>query len=132
MKRLIPGRSAYALLQARYRATTLALVVLGFVLMLSLLGVPESWFTQMMLVFMGISSLPLSVLMFLVPRKVRAEHRAGYTTLQSEDKELEQRDPYLGRVIRQPGEDFLQRAEFRAILVQAKKEAQNLPKQPTA
>ncbi|MGO4230948.1 hypothetical protein AB4Y72_19065 [Arthrobacter sp. YAF34] len=40
---------------------------------------------------------------------------------------MEQHDPYLGRVIRKPGEDYLQRADFLAIIQAAKVEAERLP-----
>jgi hypothetical protein len=42
------------------------------------------------------------VLIAWVPIKAQVEQKAGYTTLPNELKDLEQRDPYLGRIIRNP------------------------------
>lgn len=123
-RNLIPGPTAHALLQWRYKATTLVLIIVGATWLLSVSGVPQSWFTNMMLGCMLLSVLPLCVLIIRVPSRVRAEKRAGYTTLQYGDKELEQRDPYLGRIIRHPGQDFLQREEFMTAIQAAKAEAE--------
>ncbi|MBT8162599.1 MULTISPECIES: hypothetical protein [Arthrobacter] len=67
------------------------------------------------------------MLILWCPIKEEAEKSAGYTTLRLAHKELEQRDPYLGRVIRQPGKDYLDRAQLQAI-VEAARNAARLPR----
>jgi hypothetical protein len=75
---------------------------------------------------MGVSVIPVVVLILMFASKWRAERDAGYTTLEYTHKKLEQRDPYLGRVIRGPGEDYLERTHFRTIIQAAKDEAEKL------
>ncbi|UKA59393.1 hypothetical protein [Arthrobacter sp. FW306-2-2C-D06B] len=123
---LIKGPPAFALLRLRYRCTTAALAVLGIVLILNVSGVPQSWFTNSVVAAVGVAMIPVIVLIIWVPVKAQAEQEAGYTTLRNELKDLEQRDPYLGRVIRNPGEEHLQRADFLAIIQAAKQEAESL------
>lgn len=125
---LIKGRTAFELLRLRYRCTTVALVVLGMTFILSVSGVPQSWFTNSLVCAMGLTGIPVIVLINWSAVKARAEQDAGYTTLRNGLKELEQRDPYLGRVIRKPGGEYLQRADFLAIIQDAKEEAEKLPR----
>ncbi|RKR30217.1 hypothetical protein [Arthrobacter oryzae] len=124
---LIKGRTAFALLRLRYWCTTVALRVQCTTPALNVLGIPQSWFTNSIVAAMGLVVIPVIVLINWVAVKVRAEQKAGYTTLRNKLKELEQRDPYLGRVIRKPGEEYLQRADFFAISQAAKEEAERLP-----
>ena len=124
--RLIKGPTAFALLSLRYRCTTAGLVVTLTALVLSVSGVPQSWLTNSLVAAMGVAAIPVCVLITWVPAKARAEQKAGYTTLRNELKDLEQRDPYLGRVIRNPGGEYLERAEFLAIIQAAKEEAGGL------
>lgn len=123
---LIKGPTAFALLRLRYRCTTVALIVTLTVLFLSVSGLPQSWLTNSLVAAMGVAAIPVCVLITWVPAKARAEQKAGYTTLRNELKDLEQRDPYLGRVIRNPGGEYLQRADFLAIIQVAKEEAERL------
>lgn len=125
---LIKGPTAFALLRLRYRCTTVALVVLGMTFILSASGVPQSWFTNSLVAAMGLAGIPVIVLINWSAVKARAERRAGYTTLRNELKELEQRDPYLGRVIRKPCQEYLQRADFLAIIQATKEEGERLPR----
>lgn len=125
-RHLIAGPTAFALLRLRIRCTTVALVILAITLTLNVSGVPQSWLTNTFVVAIGVSMLPVIVLIGRAASRDRAERAAGYTTLQYGDKKLEQRDPYLGRVIRRPGEDYLQRPQFRTIIQAAKDEAERL------
>lgn len=95
---------------------------------LSVSGVPQSWFTNSLVAAMGPAGIPVIVLINWSTVKARAGQRAGYTTLRNQLREMEQRDPYLGRVIRRPGEEYLQRADFLAIIQAAKEEADRLPR----
>ena len=104
----------------------MALVVLGMTFILSVSGVPQSWFTNSLVAAMGLAGIPVIVLINWSTVKARAERKAVYTTLWNNLKELEQRDPYLGRVIRNPGQAYMQRAEFLAVIQAAKKEAERL------
>ncbi|WP_427175232.1 hypothetical protein [Arthrobacter sp. 92] len=123
---LIKGPSAFALLRLRYRCTTVALAGLGVVLLLSGSGIPQSWFTNVLVLAMMIPTIPVALLIVWVPVKAQAEQEAGYTTLRNELKDLEQRDPYLGRTIRNPGGEYLPRTDFLAIMQVAKEQAERL------
>lgn len=93
---------------------------------LNVSGVPQSLLTNSIVAVMGLAVIPVIVLILWVPIKVEAEREAGYTTLRNEMKELEQRDPYVGRVIRNPGVESLQRADFLGIIQAAKEESEKL------
>lgn len=123
---LIKGRTAFGLLRLRYRCTAVALSVQCTTLALNVLGVLQSWFTNSLVAAMGLVLIPVIVLIHGVAVKARAEQKAGYTTLRNKLKELEQRDPYLGRVIRAPGQEYLRRADFLAIIQAAKEEVERL------
>ena len=122
---LIKGPTAFALLRLRYKCTTVALAVALTMAALSASGVPQSWFTISLVAAMGLTGIPVVVLILWAPIKAQAEKQAGYTTLRNELKDLEQRDPYLGRVIRNPGQEYLQRADFLAIIQAAKEETES-------
>lgn len=125
-RQLLPGKTAYELLVWRYRCTTAALVVLATTFVCSASGVPQSWFTTSLMVAIGLTLLPVVVLIGSVGKRERAEQRAGYTTQRFGNKKLEQRDPYLGRVIRHPSEPYLSRDEFLQIVKNAKTTAERL------
>ncbi|MGM7775405.1 hypothetical protein ACSVHC_05210 [Arthrobacter sp. KNU-44] len=124
-RRLLAGPTAFALLRMRFRCSTVALVFLAIILFLSVSAVlPQSWFTNTLVLAMGVSALSVGILIPYVAIKAEGEGEAGYTTLQHGNRKLEQRDPYLGRVIRGPGEDYLQRADFLEMVQSAKAEAE--------
>ncbi|MFK4299853.1 membrane protein implicated in regulation of membrane protease activity [Arthrobacter sp. GAS37] len=125
-RQLLAGPTAYALMRMRFRCTTVTLAVLALGYALNVSGVPVLWLMYTVLAMAGISILPLLVLILWVPIRTQTEEEGGYTTLQYGKTKLEQRDPYLGRVIRAPGEDYLERAQFQAILQAAKDEAGRL------
>jgi hypothetical protein len=125
-RRLIAGPTAFALLRLRIRCTTVALAILAITLALNVSGVPQSWLTNTFVAAIGVSAMPVIVLIGRAASRDRAERKSGYTTLQYGDKKLEQRDPYLGRVIRRAGEDYLQRTQFQTILQAAKDEAERI------
>ncbi|GAB3571460.1 hypothetical protein GCM10027405_37570 [Arthrobacter alkaliphilus] len=122
--KLINGPTAYSLLRLRFRLTTVALILLAILLILSRSGMPQSWFTNLMVLVALGSVIPVTVLVGRVPARERAEKEAGYTTLQQGAKNLEQRDPYLGRVIRKPGDDYLDKTQFHDIIRPAKDEVE--------
>ncbi|MBT1004022.1 hypothetical protein KIH31_15655 [Paenarthrobacter sp. DKR-5] len=72
---------------------------------------------------MLVAIVPICVLIQWSATKDRKEQKAGYTTMQNWRKDLEQRDPYMGRVIRKAGAEYLERSEFLAIVQAAKLEA---------
>lgn len=125
-RHLVTGVTAYELLMWRYRCTTAVLVVLAITLVCNVSGVPQSWFTTFLMVAIGLTLLPLIVLIGSVAKREKAERQAGYTTQRFGNKKLEQRDPYLGRVIRHPGEPYLSREEFLQLLKNAKTTAERL------
>lgn len=127
---MLPGSTAHRVLQIRYKITTVLVTLGGFLLVLLALGVPRSWLTDLMIYLMAVSGMALAVLIGLVASKERAERKAGYTTLRFENKQLEQRDPYLGTVIRRPGEEYLSRAEFLAIIHKTRESAKDFHHTP--
>ncbi|WP_157412221.1 hypothetical protein [Agreia sp. Leaf283] len=50
-----------------------------------------------------------------------AEELDGFTTLNGYARNLEQRDPYSGSVIREAGAPFLDSATFKALIAESKK-----------
>jgi hypothetical protein len=66
---------------------------------------------------------PLLYLIMAAFNKDSAEVEAGYTTSPSNHIDLEQRDPYVGRVIRKPGEPYLEPARFKEIVSRARAES---------
>ncbi len=88
-------------------------------------GMPQSWFTNTMVACLGLSLIPVIVLINWCAQQERAEMRAGYTTLRTRRNELMQRDPYLGKVIRLARETPLERQDFLGIVAEAKSSAEN-------
>ncbi|MFK0042239.1 hypothetical protein ACIQTW_20585 [Paenarthrobacter sp. NPDC090517] len=86
-------------------------------------GVPQSFFTNLMVILLFVSGLVLAFLVAWAGRRESAERKAGYTTLRFGDKKLMQRDPHMGRIIRLAGADFLDRQHFAEILEKTKTEA---------
>ncbi|WP_426004550.1 hypothetical protein ACPFL9_19090 [Paenarthrobacter sp. NyZ202] len=79
-------------------------------------GVPQSWFIDVLGILMLVSIAPVVVLIGWCASRERAERRAGYTTLRLGDRKLAQREPYMGRIIRLAGTDYLDRRHFAEIL----------------
>ncbi|CAD5989873.1 hypothetical protein [Agreia sp. COWG] len=123
---LVAGVTAYRLLQLRFRATSAAIVLAALVILLNISRVPQSWITVVLVWLAFLAVVLIAVMIGLLDSKQRAERRAGYTTLRIGDRKLEQRDPYMGRVIRAPGGRYLNRTEFTAAVQSAKKDASEL------
>ncbi len=84
---------------------------------------PQSWFIDVLGILMLVSITPVVVLMSWCASRDRAERRAGCTTLSLGDRKMAQRDPYMGRIIRLAGADYLDRRHFAEILVKTRVEA---------
>lgn len=125
-RHLIAGPTAFAVMRWRFRSATVTGGGSLAVAVLNASGMPQSWLTNTSVAAVFLSAVVLVVLMGRSDSRERAESKAGYTTLLRGDRELEQRDPYLGRVIRRPGDEYLPREEFLAILQTAKEEAERL------
>lgn len=125
-RRLLAGPTAYALMRMRLRTTTITLAFLAIMGVLNVSGTPLLWPMYTAAAAMVASGISVAVLVIYVAIKTKAEEEAGYTTLQYGNTKLEQRDPYLGRVIRAPGEDNLERPQFSTIIQTAKDEAERL------
>ncbi|MBL0707012.1 hypothetical protein [Sinomonas cellulolyticus] len=80
------------------------------------------WLNITLSTLLVITIIPLLVLAQLTANKMWAEVEAGYTTFPQYRVDVEQRDPYLGRVIRRPGEPFLDSDRFKEIAARAKAE----------
>ena len=120
VSRFLSGPSAYVLLWRQVQTCLVTCSLLRFALFLMAIHVPGSWFTNVLLVLIGVSGIPYLVFLQWAPSKERKERRAGYTTLPRAHRELEQRDPYLGVVIRLAGAEYLASEDFRAIRDRAK------------
>lgn len=109
----------------RHRATAV-LVVVGLVgLYLNNIGIPQSLFTDLLIGLLAASGLVLIVLINWAGFREDAEKKAGYTTIRLGNKKLMQRDPYMGRIIRLAGADYLDRQDFAEILERTKAELEN-------
>ena len=114
-RNLTPGPSSFAIRRAGFIGFSVPLSLALLALLLMQLGAGASWFTNILIWTMSATGIGC---MFCWPwseSKERKEVRAGYTTWPRLHQELEQRDPYLGKVIRRPGQAFLKWSEFRAI-----------------
>lgn len=81
--RLLAGPTAFALMRMRFRCSTVALAFLAIILFLSVSAVlPQSWFTNTLVLAMGVSALSVGILIPYVAIKAEAEGEAGYTTLE--------------------------------------------------
>jgi hypothetical protein len=120
---LVNGVTAFEIQRWCYRATAVAATICFATFCLNTTGVPQSWFTNLMVTSLLISGLVLAFLVGWVGLRERAERKAGYTTLRLGDKQLMQRDPYMGRIIRLAGADYLGRQDFAEILERTRAEA---------
>ncbi|MCZ9883646.1 hypothetical protein [Arthrobacter sp. B2a2-09] len=111
-------------MRMRFRSTTITLAFLAIMGVLNVSRIPLLWLMYTAAAGMLVGGFSVAFLVIYVAIKTKAEEETGYTTLQHGNRKLEQRDPYLGRVIRGPGEDYLQRADFREIVQSAKAEAE--------
>lgn len=121
---LITGRTAFQVTRWRHRATAVLAVVALVGLSLNNAGIPQSFFTNLLLGLLAVSGLVLIVLINWAGFREDAEKKAGYTTIRLGNKKLMQRDPYMGRIIRLAGADFLDRQHFTEILERTKAEAE--------
>lgn len=77
-----------------------------------------------MLGLLLVSALFLMVIINWASARESAEKKAGYTTVRLGNRNLMQRDPYMGRIIRLAGADYLDRQHFAEILEKTKAEAE--------
>ena len=128
-RHLLPGPTAFALLRLRIRCTTVAVLCTGVVGIANASGIPRSWFTDLLVAIMGLSLMPVVVLIWWVGFKTYAERAEGYTTLWHGDPGLEQRDPYLGTTLRPAGAPYLDGQTFRTALERCRAASQGAPDQ---
>ena len=120
---LITGKTAFEVTRWRYRVTGFIAADGLLCLYLNNSGVPQSLFTNLVLGLLLVSALFLMVIINWASARESAEKKAGYTTIRLGDRKLMQRDPYMGRLIRLPGADYLDRQHFAEILERTKAEA---------
>lgn len=123
-RKLLKGPTAHALLRLRYQLTTVGILICLIIMAGVATHTPRSWLTDSVVFLLMIPGAVVCWLVFWVPARERAERKAGYTTLLYGDIKLEQRDPYLGEVIRKPGEAYLTPQKFHALLDAAKETSQ--------
>lgn len=126
-RHLLPGPTAFALLRWRFRCTTVAIIALAIVWLAQASGMHRSWFTDLLVAVMGLTLMPVVLLIWWVGYKTYAERAAGYTTLWHGDPNLEQRDPYLGTALRPAGAPYLDRPAFTAALDRCQAASQGAP-----
>lgn len=121
---LITGRTAFQVTQWRHRTTAVGASTGLVGLFLQNAGIPQSLFTDLLLGLLLVSGLVLILLINWAGFREDAEKKAGYTTIRLGNKNLMQRDPYMGRIIRLAGADYLHRQQFAEILEKTKAEAE--------
>ena len=121
---LITGKTAFEVTRWRYRVTGFIAADGLLCLYLNNSGVPQSFFTNLVLGLLLVSALFLMVIVNWASARESAEKKAGYTTVRLGDRKLMQRDPYMGRIIRLAGADYLDRQHFAEILDKTKAEAE--------
>lgn len=120
---LLDGPSAYWFAKTRttYTKFFLPLPIAGA--LLSFLHLWVQWVMTSLSILIMITIGPLLYLIMAAFNKDSAEVEAGYTTSPTNHMDLEQRDPYMGRVIRKPGEPYLEPDRFKEIVSRAHAES---------
>ena len=123
---LLDGPSAYAFANAR---TTYTKFFLPIPITMALLGyfLWIQWVMTSLSILMMIAIGPFLYLVMAAFNRDSAEVEAGYTTSPTNHIDLEQRDPYMGRVIRKPGEQYLDPNRFKEIVSRARAESKETP-----
>ncbi|WP_284987669.1 hypothetical protein [Arthrobacter sp. fls2-241-R2A-172] len=121
---LITGKTAFEIARWRHRVLAVLVVVSLSIAYLSNAGIPQSLFTNLLLGLLAVSGLILVVFINWAGLREDAEKKAGYTTLRFGNRQLMQRDPYMGRIIRLAGADYLDRQYFNEILDKTKAESE--------
>ena len=109
----------------RHRATAVLVSTALVIIYLNNARTPQSLFTDLLLGLLAVSGLALMVLINWAGFRERAEKKAGYTTIRLGNRKLLQRDPYMGRMIRLAGADYLDRQHFTEILERTRAEAED-------
>lgn len=92
-----------------------ALVVLGFA------KAPAFWPQVVVLPVFFAAMVGSMVVVGIFAWSRNTEELDGFTTLNGYARNLEQRDPYSGSVIREAGEPFLDAATFKSLVAESKK-----------
>ena len=124
---LLDGPSAYVLANARTKYTKFFLPLPITMAFLSFFNLWIQWMMTSLSILFLIANAPLLYLIMAAFNKDSAEVDAGYTTSPKNHIDLEQRDPYMGRVIRQPGEQYLDPNRFKEIVSRARAESRDTP-----
>lgn len=119
---LLDGPSAYVLANARTKYTKFFLPIPAAIVLLGSFNWIQ-WVMSALSILMMITIGPLLYLIMAAFNKDSAEVEAGYTTMPSSHIDLEQRDPYMGRVIRKPGQAYLEPSRLKEIVSRARAES---------
>lgn len=120
---LLDGPSAYVLANARTKYTKFFLPIPITMAFLSFFNLWIQWLMTSLSILLVLAIGPFLYLVMAAFNKDSAEVEAGYTTTPNSHIGLEQRDPYMGRVIRQPGQPYLESNRFREIVSRARAES---------
>lgn len=119
---LLDGPSAYVLANTRTKYTKFFLPIPAAIVLLGSFNWIQ-WVMSSLSILMMITIGPLLYLIMAAFNKDGAEVEAGYTTRPSSHIDLEQRDPYMGRVIRKPGQPYLEPSRLKEIVSRARVES---------
>ncbi len=118
---MLAGPSAYVLYKHLLRVTTLFACVSGIIYIVIFTGIIQpSWFANLLFGIFLLAGLSVAFFLMWAGLKDWAETREGYTSLPYRRKDLQQRDPYLGEVIREASAEYLPRQVFSDICDRAK------------
>lgn len=118
---MLAGPSAYVLYKYLVRVTTLFACVSGTIYIVIFTGIIQpSWFANLLFGIFLLAGVPVVFFLMWAGLKDGAEAREGYTSLPRRRKDLQQRDPYLGEVIREASAEYLPREVFSEICDRAK------------
>ena len=124
---LLDGPSAYAFANARTTYAKFFLIIPVTGAFLRFFDLWIQWVMSSLGILLMIAIGPLLYLVMAAFNKDSAEVEAGYTTTPNNHIDLEQRDPYMGRVIRKPGEQYLDPNRFKEIVSRARAESKETP-----
>ena len=117
----LAGPSAYVLYKHLLRVTTLFACASGIIYIAIFTGIVQpSWFANLLFGVFLLAGLSVAFFLMWAGLKDWAETREGYTSLPYRRKDLQQRDPYLGEVIREASAEYLHRQVFFDICDRAK------------
>ena len=118
---LLPGRTAYSWMKFLFVTCAGVAVICGVLALQSFLQAPAFWpqTVGLPLMLCGMFLLIGFASVFAFKRKLELDD-GKYTTLNAQYKNVDQKDPYSGVLIRRAEEPFLSPDEFKELVVQSR------------